>query len=286
MNLEAVGAVSKPGERSWDSKDGLLYALGVGAGQLDPTGFELEFTTENSSASGIEQKILPTFPVIIGMGAGQMPSFGDINWAMLVHGEQKIEVFGPIPVEGTVISTTRIVGIYDKGSGALAVMETESKYKDSGKPAFNTRFSALRNLIRHEEKATEWRALLAGLFSANPFIGLAVIVSAPVVLWVEKFHGITNDVRSLSEKTTLSNYPIDPKAIIQLPTEPGQFEQLINKYAALPANSNDRELLVNMARDYDFRSRADIALSLKGWFMWAATWGNMALEDAARKAGV
>ena len=71
-----------------------------------------------------------------------MPSFGEINWAMLVHGEQSIEVFGPIPADGTVESTTRIVGIYDKGSGALAVMETESKYKDSGKPAFNTRFGA------------------------------------------------------------------------------------------------------------------------------------------------
>ena len=44
MNLEAVGAVSEPGERSWDSDAALRYALGVGAGQLDPTGFELEFT--------------------------------------------------------------------------------------------------------------------------------------------------------------------------------------------------------------------------------------------------
>ena len=30
MNLEAVGAVSKPGRNSWASKDALLYALGLG----------------------------------------------------------------------------------------------------------------------------------------------------------------------------------------------------------------------------------------------------------------
>jgi acyl dehydratase len=141
MNLDSVGSVSAPGDRSWDHKDALLYAIGVGAGQTDPTGFELEFTTENSQ--DVQQKVLPTFPVIVGMaGGGGMPSFGDINWAMLVHGEQRVEVYGPIPAEGTITSQTRVVGIYDKGSGALAVMETESTYKDSGKPAFKTRFGA------------------------------------------------------------------------------------------------------------------------------------------------
>jgi acyl dehydratase len=141
MNLDSVGSVSQPGDRSWGHKDALLYALGVGAGQTDPTGFELEFTTENSQ--DVQQKVLPTFPVIVGMAGGTgLASFGDFNPAMLVHGEQRVEVFGPIPAEGTITSSTRIVGIYDKGSGALAVMETESNYKDSGTPAFKTRFGA------------------------------------------------------------------------------------------------------------------------------------------------
>ena len=63
INPEAVGATSDPERVSWDSKDALLYALGVGAGALDPTGFELEFTTENSA--DIDQRVLPTFPVIL-----------------------------------------------------------------------------------------------------------------------------------------------------------------------------------------------------------------------------
>ena len=58
----------EPFERSWEHKDALLYALGVGAGALDPTGFELEFTTENSD--GVTQRVLPTFTTIVGQGGG------------------------------------------------------------------------------------------------------------------------------------------------------------------------------------------------------------------------
>ncbi len=87
LNPEAVGSISEPAERSWTSKDALLYALGVGAGGLDPTGFELDFTTENSE--GIAQRVLPTFTTIVGQGGGARASIGDFDPAMLVHGEQE-----------------------------------------------------------------------------------------------------------------------------------------------------------------------------------------------------
>src|SRR4051812_12508411 len=141
MNLDAVGAVSDKFSASWTSKDALLYALGVGAGQLDPTGFELEFTTENSQ--DVEQRVLPTMPVVLAMGGGPgLPSWGDFDFRMLLHGEQGVTVHGPIPADGEVEAVTRIVGIYDKGKAAIVRMESESKYKDSGKPAFTTRFAA------------------------------------------------------------------------------------------------------------------------------------------------
>ena len=54
---DAVGTVGPENEISWTSKDSLLYALGVGAGQTDPTGFELEFTTENTSVSRTRRAI-------------------------------------------------------------------------------------------------------------------------------------------------------------------------------------------------------------------------------------
>src|SRR5262245_53287865 len=107
-------------ECSWTSKDALLYALGVGAGTLDPTGFELEFTTENSK--GVTQRVLPTFAVTVGFGLG-FERVGTYNRAMLVHGEQAIELHREIPPEGTGVCASRVAGIYDKGSGALAVIE-------------------------------------------------------------------------------------------------------------------------------------------------------------------
>ena len=62
LDHSLAGKPSEPQERSGDSKDALLYAIGVGAGLGDPLQ-ELEFTTEN--CEGIEQQVLPTFAVLI-----------------------------------------------------------------------------------------------------------------------------------------------------------------------------------------------------------------------------
>ena len=136
LNLDAVGVTSEPSERSWSHKDALLYALGVGAGALDPTGFELEFTTENSD--GVTQRVLPTFTTIIGQG-GAAVSLGDYDPAMLVHGEQSIRLHGELPAAGTVSTTTRVAGMYDKGAAGLVVLESESRHAGSGEPAFTSR---------------------------------------------------------------------------------------------------------------------------------------------------
>jgi len=137
LNPDAVGATSEPFERSWDSKDALLYALGVGAGTLDPTGFELDLTTENSV--GVTQRVLPTFTTIVGQGGGAMTSIGEFDPAMLVHGEQAIRLHGEIPTEGTVSITTKVAGMYDKGSAGLVVLESESRHAGSGELAFTNR---------------------------------------------------------------------------------------------------------------------------------------------------
>jgi acyl dehydratase len=136
LNLDAVGSTSEPAERSWSSTDCLLYALGVGAGALDPTGFELEFTTENSAE--VSQKVLPTFASIVGAGRGPRTSLGTFDPAMLVHAEQSIELHGPIPAEATVTTTSTLTGIYDKGSGALIQSQAVSVDARSGRRLFST----------------------------------------------------------------------------------------------------------------------------------------------------
>ena len=140
INPDAAGSKSEPKESSWTSKDCLLYALGVGAGAIDPTGFELEFTTENTN--GVQQKVLPTFPVVVAGGAGSFAKVGEFNMAMLVHGEQSVELHAPLPVEGTVSAITTIKGIYDKGSGAVIATETTATDNATGKPLYTTSSSA------------------------------------------------------------------------------------------------------------------------------------------------
>ena len=110
LDPKAVGLQGTPAERSWTFKDAILYALGVGCG-VD----ELQFSTEKN------QLVLPTFAVIVGMGGIPFDKIGSFNFAMLVHGEQAFEVFGPIPPNGKVRTTGKVAGIYDKGKAGLVV---------------------------------------------------------------------------------------------------------------------------------------------------------------------
>jgi len=119
INHDVVGAEGAPVVHSWTSKDALLYAVGVGAG-ID----ELAFTTENSHE--VPQRVLPTMAAVIGAGvSGAISAIGSFDFAMLVHGEQSFVQHREIPVEGSLTATGKIVGIYDKGSGAVVAVEGE-----------------------------------------------------------------------------------------------------------------------------------------------------------------
>jgi acyl dehydratase len=134
INHDAVGATSEPFTRRWTSKDALLYALGVGAGQGDPSA-ELDFTTENSR--GVTQQVLPTYAVIVC--SGMVPALGSFNMANLVHGGQSVELHRPLPPDGALEAVSEIAAIHDKGTAAVVTIETRSVLADSSEPLCTTR---------------------------------------------------------------------------------------------------------------------------------------------------
>ncbi len=115
LDLSIVGWKSEPRPVTWDSTRAILYALGVGAGTV-PGLDELAFVTENTA--GVAQRVLPTFPVVLGQGLFRVP-YGEVDLSKLVHAEQSVELLGEITPSGRGQYQARVTGIYDKGSGAL-----------------------------------------------------------------------------------------------------------------------------------------------------------------------
>jgi acyl dehydratase len=130
INLNLVGKSFAPIEFEYRTRDVILYALGVGAGPD-----ELRFVYEN----GLQ--VLPTFAVVPAFPAAttSMPDL-NVNPMMVVHGEQAIRLHRPIPDEGTLRTTATVKAIYDKGSGAVVIVETNSTDR-SGQPLFDATFA-------------------------------------------------------------------------------------------------------------------------------------------------
>ena len=91
-----IGNTAGPVEFTWTSRDTMLYALGVGAGQADPYS-ELQYTTENSD--GVQQVALPVYAVVLIQNAPARPDLGAIDLGP-VDGAQAFELHRPLPEIG------------------------------------------------------------------------------------------------------------------------------------------------------------------------------------------
>jgi acyl dehydratase len=116
IDLTAVGKKLGSVEHSYSERDVMLYALGVGCGTD-----ELKFTYERELEVLPTFAVIPSFPAMLNLGGAMQ-----VNPAMVLHGEQAIEVPEPIPTEGHVSTTPTIKAVYDKGKGAVVVVATES----------------------------------------------------------------------------------------------------------------------------------------------------------------
>ena len=135
--LAAVGYEFRPTTTTYDEGDLSLYALSVGAAAdpLDAT--ELPFVYELSSGGF---RALPTFGVTFPFSLlwqiTDVPGLR-FNPALLLHGEQYLELKRPLPTSATVTNTARIAHLYDKGSGALVLLDVHTADEMGEEIAYN-----------------------------------------------------------------------------------------------------------------------------------------------------
>jgi acyl dehydratase len=116
-------------EHSYTERDTMLYALGLGCGADPLDEGQLQFVYED------RLRALPSMAVVLGYPGFWIgdPATG-VDWKKVLHGEQDITIFKPLPAAGTVIGRTRVTGIFDKGKdkGAVLVSERDVIDKASG----------------------------------------------------------------------------------------------------------------------------------------------------------
>jgi acyl dehydratase len=134
LDPSCLGAQSEPRPVSWQARDCVLYALGVGAGPG-----ELAFATDDTR--NVPQRMLPTMPVTLGVNLGVLKAAGPIDWMKLVHAEQRLELFDELPVAGEAMATSRIAELWDKESAAVVVVDTEARGVHDDRALFRSRAS-------------------------------------------------------------------------------------------------------------------------------------------------
>lgn len=117
---------------SYNSKDLILYALGIGASVTNK--MDLKFLYENHS----EFSPLPTFFVLPGillnMTSGLVTTaitHTTVNLTQILHGEQYIEICNDLPLDGKLKTVGSVLDVMDKKSGAIVVTSSDT-FDDNG----------------------------------------------------------------------------------------------------------------------------------------------------------
>lgn len=111
----------------YTQRDTMLYALGVGLGAEPLDAGQLRFVFEK------DLQALPSMVAVLGTPGfwWRDPRTG-ADWVKLVHGEQRVEIFRPLPAAATVIAKNRVVSLTDKGAGKGAIAVIERDIYESG----------------------------------------------------------------------------------------------------------------------------------------------------------
>ncbi|XP_040051622.1 peroxisomal multifunctional enzyme type 2 [Gasterosteus aculeatus] len=122
---EAVGQKLPPSTFTFTPAQCILYALGVGMSTKDPD--HLRFLYEGHE----DFSCLPTFGVIPSQAAmmdGGLSSIPGLNidFTQVLHGEQYLELYKPLPTSGTLTSEATVADVLDKGSGAVILLDVKT----------------------------------------------------------------------------------------------------------------------------------------------------------------
>ncbi|XP_029366017.1 peroxisomal multifunctional enzyme type 2 isoform X2 [Echeneis naucrates] len=121
----AIGQKLPPSTFNFNHIQCILYALGVGMSTKDPD--HLRFLYEGHP----DFSCLPTFGVIPSQAAmmdGGLSSVPGLNidFTQVLHGEQYLELYKPLPTSGELTSQATIADVLDKGSGAVIILDVNT----------------------------------------------------------------------------------------------------------------------------------------------------------------
>ena len=123
-HAHVMSLTSKDETFTYTERDTMLYALGIGLCGDPMEKGELAFVYENGL------KTVPTMATVIAWGAGRLGDSG-INYAMVVHGEQRVTLHKPLPAAATILADTHFIACLDKGAGKGAVLISETNIRDA-----------------------------------------------------------------------------------------------------------------------------------------------------------
>jgi acyl dehydratase len=132
ISNEIIGLTFDPVPVKWNDNDTMLYALAVGCNPEE----HLDFVYE-----GKGPKVLPTYGVIPGMSClGGLNESVEINLMMVLHGEQSIEMYRPIPARANnAVAQGSVRDVFDKGKAA--VISVDCEISDDDGPILKTNSS-------------------------------------------------------------------------------------------------------------------------------------------------
>lgn len=130
----ALGAPSVTTSSAWCADDVILYQLALGAGARPDDAREVRYVHEDRLA------VLPTFASVPASTASTLAVRGpglDLDLRRVLHVEQELELFRPIPPSADVTNRAGVESVQDRGRDARIVVAVDTLLADGALLATN-----------------------------------------------------------------------------------------------------------------------------------------------------